>query len=362
MFFFPVIFSDLTCVAIVLYVWTRMYLDPMLERRAVILFRNMGITVIATVILDHVWEYIYESNYESVLPMHTLTAIACIEFLCVPVAFFFLLMYHRHMWDRADSLLLAADIVLIVLCILNVRFPVFFRLDKYAAVVNVQGTAFVYPGALFLFGCILVHDFVTVEKMDQENRVLILFNLVIAALGMVGLYCDGNVPAVWGCYSISFLLLYVALVRLFAKTDQVTGLPNRNAFTVSYFRKKRRPAPVLVSFDLNHLKHVNDSEGHQSGDRYLHAFAQTTLKHLSPYGKLYRVGGDEFCLTSFSDPAQVQKALDDLQKLGACDPAFGNFPMDFAYGLVVRQPGESNEELYQRADEVMYQNKRRTEL
>lgn len=94
MFFFPVIFSDLTCVAIVLYVWTRMYLDPMLERRAVTLFRNMGITVIATVILDHVWEYIYESNYESVLPMHTLTAIACIEFLCVPVAFFFLLMYH----------------------------------------------------------------------------------------------------------------------------------------------------------------------------------------------------------------------------------------------------------------------------
>lgn len=359
--YFPVIFSDLICVAIVLYVWTRIYLDPILERRAVVLFRNIGITLIATVILDEIWESVYELNYESVLPIHMLTVLASIEFLCVPVSFFFLLMYHREMWDRADSVMLAVDIVMIVLCILNTEFPVFFRLDKYAGVVNVQGTSFVYLGVLFYFGCILVHDFVNVENLDLENGVLILFILVIAAVGTVGLYYNGDVVSVWECYSISFLLLYAALVRLFAKTDQVTGLPNRNAFTVSYYRQKRRQIPVLVSFDLNHLKQVNDSEGHQSGDRYLRAFAQTALKHLNPYGKLYRVGGDEFCLTSFPDPDQVENALGDLQKLGVCDPEFGNFPMDFAYGLVVRRQGESNEELYQRADEVMYQNKRGTE-
>lgn len=358
----PIIFSDLICVAIVLYVWIRMYLDPMLERRAVRLFRNIGITLIATVVLDHIWEYIYEISYESALPIHTLTVLTCMEFLCVPVSFFFLLMYHRAMWDLADSLMLVADIMLFVLGILNTRIPVFFHLDKYADIVNVQSTAFGYLGSIFLFGCILVHNFVTVEKLDLENDVLILFNLVIAALGTAGLYFDGDVISIWECYSISLLLLYVALVRLFTKTDQVTGLPNRNAFTVSYFQRKRRLVPVLVSFDLNHLKRFNDSEGHQSGDMYLRAFAQTALKRLSPYGKLYRVGGDEFCFTSFSDPVQVQKVLDDLHRLVVCDTEFGNFPIDFAYGLVVRQHGETNEDLYRRADEVMYRNKRAIEV
>lgn len=357
----PVIFSDLICVAIVLYVSTRIYLDPMLEHRAAILFRNIGITLIATVILDHIWEYVYEITYDFGLSIQTLTAIASLEFLCVPVSFFFLLMYHRADWDLADRIMLAADFILFVLYIVNMRVPVFFSLDQYAAVVNAPHTALGYLGSLFLFGCILIHDFVTIEKLDLENVVLIVFNLVIASLGTADLYFSGDVISVWECYSISFLLLYVALVRLFAKTDPVIGLPNRNAFTVSYYRLKRRQVPVVVSFDLNHLKQFNDSKGHRSGDQYLRAFAQTALKRLSPYGKLYRVGGDEFFFTSCCDPGQVQKVLEDLSQLEVCDAEFGDYPMDFAYGLAVRCPGETNEDLYQRADEIMYQNKREKE-
>ncbi|MSS59617.1 hypothetical protein FYJ51_12010 [Erysipelotrichaceae bacterium Oil+RF-744-GAM-WT-6] len=86
---YPLIFSDLISVAIVLYVWTRMYLDPMLEHRAVALFRNIGITLIATVVLDHIWEYAFEITYDFVLSIQTLTAIASLEFLCVPISFFF---------------------------------------------------------------------------------------------------------------------------------------------------------------------------------------------------------------------------------------------------------------------------------
>lgn len=358
---YPLIFSDLISVAIVLYVWTRMYLDPMLEHRAVVLFRNIGITLIATVVLDHIWEYAFEITYDFGLSIQTLTAIASLEFLCVPISFFFLLRYHRADWDLADRIMLAADLVLFVLGIVNMRVPVFFSLDQYGDVVNAPHAALGYLGSLFLFGCILIHDFVTIEKLDLENAVLIVFNLVIASLGTAGLYFNGDVISIWECFSISFLLLYVALVRLFAKTDQVTGLPNRNAFTVSYYRLRRKQVPVVVSFDLNHLKHFNDAEGHRSGDRYLRAFAQTALKRLSPYGKLYRVGGDEFCFTSCCDPDQVQKVLEALSRLQVCDPEFGNYPMDFAYGIAVRHPGETNEDLYQRADEIMYQNKREKE-
>ncbi len=357
----PLIFSDLICAAIIVYVWIRMYLNPMVEKRAVRLFHRIGTALIATVVLDHIWEFLFENASPSALLLSLLNVITTIEFFCVPLSFFFLLVYHRAKWDWLDTIMLAADLCLIVLGLVNLRIPVLYGTDAYGDLVNVQGTAICYLGSLILFGCILIHDFVTVENLDVENWVLILFNLLIAGLGTAGLYFDRDVISVWECYSISFLLLHSALVRLFAKTDQVTGLPNRNAFTVSYFRKKRRQVPVLVSFDLNHLKHYNDSQGHRSGDLYLRAFAQTARKYLCPYGRLYRTGGDEFCFTSYADPAQVQKALDDLQKLGVCDPAYGRYPLDFAYGMVVRQPGETNEALYQRADEMMYQNKREAE-
>ena len=82
--------------------------------------------------------------------------------------------------------------------------------------------------------------------MDFEDQVLAGFVLLIAALGGGGCYYNGDVVAVWECLSIVYLLLYLALERLFDKTDQVTGMPNRNAFTLAYFRETRHPAPVLL--------------------------------------------------------------------------------------------------------------------
>lgn len=361
MAFFPLISSDLICVTIVLYVWVRMYTNPTLEPKTVRLFRYIGITLIATVIVDHIWEYFYETSDLSPISRQLLNTIASIEFLCIPVVLFFLLMYHRKKWDLADSISLAADIIFFILDIVNIWYPISFYLDKDFAMTNAPYAAWLYLGGNILFVFILAHDFLMTYNSDYENTILVIFVMIIAALGSTGCYFDGDVIAIWECFAIVYLLLYLAMVRLYDKTDQVTGLPNRNAFTTAYFRRTKNQVPVLVSFDVNHLKQFNDASGHKAGDRYLRAFAQTAQKCLSPYGKFYRVGGDEFCLTSASGPEQVQTALDTLHHMEKCDPAFGDFPMDFSYGLVVRKPGETNEELYTRADAEMYANKRRIE-
>ena len=101
--------------------------------------------------------------------------------------------------------------------------------------------------------------------------------------------------------------------------------------------------------------------GHSTGDQYLFAFAMTVQKELGSYGKLYRVGGDEFCLISYDDPKLIQAAIDRLQEMERSDSAFGDFPLDFAYGMAIRSEGESNETLYKRADALMYENKRKSE-
>lgn len=358
---FPIVYADLISAAIVLYVWIRIYANPTLETKAVHLFRNIGITIFVTLVLDHIWEYFYEISDLSKASRHLLNTISSLEFLCIPVILFFLLMYHRDQWDLGDTLALAADAGLLILNLLNIWIPTYATTTKGLYMENAPTAKWIYPGIVLLFCFILTHDILLSHDIDVENRIMVLFTALIATLGAASCYFDGDVVAVWECVSIVYLLLFLTFVRIFDKTDQVTGIPNRNAFTLAFFRKKKKLAPVLVSFDLNHLKNFNDNMGHSTGDQYLFAFAMTAQKELKPYGKLYRVGGDEFCLISYNDPKGIQAVIDRLQEMEKSNSAFGDFPLDFAYGIAIRSEGESNEALYKRADALMYENKRKSE-
>lgn len=355
------VYLDLISLSLVFYVWVRIFVHSALKPAAVRLFRNIGIVLIVTLIVDHIWQYIFENGGSSEAVRQLLNTISSIEFLCIPISFFFMILYRRKQWDAGDKVALGADAVLFALGLLNIRMPVYASIDRQFYFVNSPSTKWVYLGSFALFAFILIHDARRTFTMDFEDRALISFVLLIAALGGLACYMDGDVASVWACLAIVYLLQYLAYERLFDKTDQVTGMPNRNAFTLAYFQERRNPAPILVSVDLNHLKYFNDRYGHDTGDHYLRAFAQTAQQRVKDLGQLYRVGGDEFCLASSADPSRVQAAFAELSQMDQCDPAYGDFPMDFAYGLAVRKPGETNGALYTRTDAAMYANKRQME-
>ena len=80
-------------------------------------------------------------------------------------------------------------------------------------------------------------------------------------------------------------------------TDPLTGVYNRLAFTRGIFLQTA--AAIFGSvfiFDLDNLKRVNDSYGHEAGDELLKYFVMTLRGGLRPADQLYRWGGDEFLL------------------------------------------------------------------
>lgn len=155
---FPIVYADLISAAIVLYVWIRIYANPTLEAKAVHLFRNIGITIFVTLVLDHIWEYFYEISDLSKASRHLLNTISSLEFLCIPVTFFFLLMYHRDQWDLGDTLALAADAGLLILNLLNIWIPTYAKTTKALYMENAPGAKWIYPGIVLLFCFILTHD------------------------------------------------------------------------------------------------------------------------------------------------------------------------------------------------------------
>lgn len=354
------IIGDFINLALIIYVWVRMYQTQNMEKHIARLFKANGIALMSGLVMDQVWEYFFETMFNNPTASGSLllNALTCIIFMVIPVSYLILIQFHKAQRDTGDILAMIGSISGIVLLFCNMRWPILFTIDPYFDMCNTPYTAWLYLAYFILLCFILVHDFVHSFAIDTENRTMILFVCIIAGLGFLDLYIYLDVLAVGECACIAYLLLYFAVVRLNDKTDPVTGLPNRNAFNTVFFHRQK-PCRTIVFFDLNHLKQYNDTYGHSTGDSYLRAFALTMQEKLTSYGKLYRTGGDEFCFLSDHKAEELKKILDQIRKNGRSNPLYGDYPLDFAFGVSEKKTDETNEALYMRADSLMYLDKRR---
>lgn len=82
-----------------------------------------------------------------------------------------------------------------------------------------------------------------------------------------------------------------------ANTDGLTGLFNERYFSSVLHHKEQKKLPfVLYYLDLDHFKPVNDTYGHDMGDKLLKAVAERLLKCIRSNDFAFRIGGDEFAL------------------------------------------------------------------
>ncbi len=95
-----------------------------------------------------------------------------------------------------------------------------------------------------------------------------------------------------------------------ATTDIMTGFLNRRAYAEAMKQEQLNSDPLRVYafIDINGLKRVNDTLGHDAGDELIVATAQCMQKCLGPYGDLYRIGGDEFSALLRAD-AELEKQI-----------------------------------------------------
>ena len=108
-------------------------------------------------------------------------------------------------------------------------------------------------------------------------------------------------------------------IRRLAYYDSLTGLPNRTLFMdrlqMAIARADReKNMVVLMMFDLDLFKDVNDKMGHLAGDQLLKAVADRLVKLLRKSDTIARLGGDEFMVlyTGMRDPNQVEILADKL--------------------------------------------------
>ncbi|WP_010462793.1 GGDEF domain-containing protein [Acidovorax radicis] len=176
-----------------------------------------------------------------------------------------------------------------------------------------------------------------------------------------------NVSLVLGTVAVLVAWRYEAeqKLRTLAMTDGLTGLLNRRGFTtqgvslLAHAIRHQLPMTALM-LDLDHFKRVNDTQGHEAGDRALQLFARL-LGDTSRSGDLVgRLGGEEFGVLLLHNSAPAGLSFDRRlrRRLHAASVAELGFALDYSAGMAVMEPGESGlAELMARADGALYEAK-----
>lgn len=147
--------------------------------------------------------------------------------------------------------------------------------------------------------------------------------------------------------------------------DNLTGLYNRTYFAEEMARlggDLSRSAPIsIISADIDGLKVVNDTLGHKAGDDLLIAASRIISSPFRKVDIIARIGGDEFC--AVLPGADYQVALARKKEIAKAIVAYNEknpaFPISISTGVATSQGGEGENiyDIYQRADEAMYENK-----
>jgi len=139
-----------------------------------------------------------------------------------------------------------------------------------------------------------------------------------------------------------------------AATDPLTGLGHHATFHEAFARaRKRREAIAVLMADIDGFKAINDSRGHQAGDRALRETAAALARALRRGDELFRIGGDEFA--AIVRVAGGTEALEVGRRLGAAVSAVGD--VTISIGVTLPAPGESDEATLARADRALYEVK-----
>ncbi len=206
------------------------------------------------------------------------------------------------------------------------------------------------------FAYTLIFIVLFMKKYIRYNLHTMLGVLYIVAAGLIGVAVNmlrDSSTDYANMFASVIVLYYLFLYQHVSRIDYLTGMMNRQAFYHD-MKQEGKSFTAACSVDMNELKWINDSKGHEAGDIALKTVDKCLVKHSGPHKKAYRVGGDEFIILYIgksewdvqADISEMRGAL--LQTEYVC--AFG-------YCMVTEETDLEN--ALRNADKAMYEDKSR---
>ena len=152
------------------------------------------------------------------------------------------------------------------------------------------------------------------------------------------------------------------MITAMAFIDGLTGVKNKNAQRDMVKRidediKQGKAQFAVVMLDVDKLKMINDTLGHEEGDKVIIGSCYSLCKAFS-HSKVYRIGGDEF--VAIAEGEDYENRQEIFTKLLKNEISVRNQKFEFSVGMATYNPGsdKSFKDVFERADQEMYLNKK----
>ncbi len=173
-----------------------------------------------------------------------------------------------------------------------------------------------------------------------------------------------NIPLLSCGIMISFLLAYINSTEMLISIDPLTDIPNRREFlrhlTDELKTLKSREKLYLAFLDIDRFKEINDSYGHNEGDRVLKETASALkayVKNRNAYCARY--GGDEFSVICITENEEEGSFSDLVEAIREANIKAGGRTVEVSMGCTEFCGGtDSIPDMISRADNAMYMMKR----
>ena len=192
---------------------------------------------------------------------------------------------------------------------------------------------------------------VTAREFQNRSRVLIYPLMLFLTIETIIQVALPSLHVTWLCVTLLSVLYFIYCSEMWNQLDALTGLLNQNSY-LNRTAKMRRSGGVLVVFDVDDFKQINDRYGHLQGDVCLAEIADCIKKAYGRCGYCYRIGGDEFCVL-LKDEASEARCAETLQALLAERRKEITFLPTVSLGSAVFS-GEDVVTVKDRADRALY--------
>ena len=165
------------------------------------------------------------------------------------------------------------------------------------------------------------------------------------------------ITTMWLLQLLGIIYMYVKVTK--AKIDELTGCLNRRAYKDDLNGMSLASEFVYAALDVNGLKGINDTLGHNAGDELIQGAAECKKQCFGSYGRVYRIGGDEFVSIIFVDESELKKIREDFDEVISHWSGMMVDELSISCGYVYSREKnwESFDEIANEADLRMYEAK-----
>ncbi len=197
-------------------------------------------------------------------------------------------------------------------------------------------------------------------KYQNKNNYILILDLTLFLVGLLTHFSFDGIYILWLSILIALGIFYIYYSSFANQVDILTRTLNRKCFDSQLYDIKSNA--IILFFDVNKFKEINDTHGHSAGDYCLIEIAKAIKEVYGKSGYCYRLGGDEFSVI-------LNKNLDSIEEL---NEKFRNLISEKKYTLALPTvsighsyyyPNKTSiQKVIEEADAMMYQLKQQTDI